>query len=242
MCPLHVWRGEWRQRRVFVLEIKLHTHGSSITNCCWAIGISLSSQEMVRIGWGSKAVSSRYYRSFFNQKGVALEPWIWMADGSSSILVLLLVCLLKRMWRFSQASGCQTVCQIKLLWDRVSSCWSSRYWIGRCAYCRCMSQCYKWMKHYGHTPTIRAVTRQPQTPRSRGAQPTWGLHFLLYYYFKTWYFWSVLVCSAIFKTKLKRIVNLKLHKMLKIRSLYLYVSAAALQFHLWCNRITIALS
>ena len=21
MCPLHVWRGEWRQRRVFVLEI-----------------------------------------------------------------------------------------------------------------------------------------------------------------------------------------------------------------------------
>ena len=85
----------------------------------------------------------------------------------------------------------------------------------------------------------RTVPRQPQTPRSGGPQPTWVPHFLLYYYyFKSWYCWSVLVCFAIFKTKLKRIVNLKLHKILKIRSLYLYVSAAALQFHLWCNRIS----
>ena len=45
MCPLHVWRGEWRQCRVFVLEIMSHTHGSTITNCCWAIEISSPSQE-----------------------------------------------------------------------------------------------------------------------------------------------------------------------------------------------------
>ena len=45
MCPLHVWRGEWRQRRVFVLEIMSHTYGSTITNCLWAIGISSPSQE-----------------------------------------------------------------------------------------------------------------------------------------------------------------------------------------------------
>ena len=32
---------------------------------------------------------------------VALELWIWMADGNSSILVLILVCLHKRVWGFS---------------------------------------------------------------------------------------------------------------------------------------------
>jgi len=26
MCSLHVWRGEWRQRRVIALEIKSRTH------------------------------------------------------------------------------------------------------------------------------------------------------------------------------------------------------------------------
>ena len=45
MCPLHVWRGEWRQRRELVLEIMSHTHDSTITNCFWAIGISLPSQK-----------------------------------------------------------------------------------------------------------------------------------------------------------------------------------------------------
>ena len=30
---------------VFVLEIMSHTHGSTITNCCWAIGISSPSQK-----------------------------------------------------------------------------------------------------------------------------------------------------------------------------------------------------
>ena len=29
MCPLHVWRSEWRQHRVFVLEIMSQTHGST---------------------------------------------------------------------------------------------------------------------------------------------------------------------------------------------------------------------
>ena len=29
MCSLHDLRGEWRQRRVFVLEIMSHTHGST---------------------------------------------------------------------------------------------------------------------------------------------------------------------------------------------------------------------
>ena len=80
-------------------------------------------------------------------------------------------------------------------------------------------------------------------PLVGGAQPKWGPHFLLYYcYFKSWYCGSVLVFFAMFRPKLKGIVNLKLLKILKIRSLYLYVSAAALQLHLWCNRITIALS
>ena len=32
---------------------------------------------------------------FFPPKDVALELWIWMADGNSFILVLILVCLLK---------------------------------------------------------------------------------------------------------------------------------------------------
>ena len=37
-----------------------------------------------------------------------------MADENSSILVLILVCLLKRVWGFSQAPACQTVCQIEI--------------------------------------------------------------------------------------------------------------------------------
>ena len=39
---------------------------------------------------------------FFQQNDVALELWIWIADGNSSILVLILVCLLKRVWGLSQ--------------------------------------------------------------------------------------------------------------------------------------------
>ena len=34
MCPLHIWRGKWKQNRVFALEIMSHTHGSTNTNCC----------------------------------------------------------------------------------------------------------------------------------------------------------------------------------------------------------------
>ena len=29
---LHVWRGKWAQRRIFVLEIMSHTHESTIIN------------------------------------------------------------------------------------------------------------------------------------------------------------------------------------------------------------------
>ena len=43
-------------------------------------------------------------------------------DGNSSILVLILVCLPKRVWGFSQALVCQTVCQIEFLWDHRSVC------------------------------------------------------------------------------------------------------------------------
>ena len=46
-----------------------HTHGSTITQLLlgnWNI-LTLTGKK-ARIGWGSKAVSSRYYRSFFNQK------------------------------------------------------------------------------------------------------------------------------------------------------------------------------
>ena len=48
--------------------------------------------------------------------------WIWMADGNSSILVLILVCLQKRVWGFSQAPVCPIVCQIGFLWDHGSVC------------------------------------------------------------------------------------------------------------------------
>ena len=45
-----------------------------------------------------------------------------VADGNSSILVLILVCLHKQVWGFSQAPVCQTVCQIGFLWDHGSVC------------------------------------------------------------------------------------------------------------------------
>ena len=38
ISPLHAWRCEWRQRRVFVLEIISHTHGSTITTAVGVIG------------------------------------------------------------------------------------------------------------------------------------------------------------------------------------------------------------
>ena len=57
---------------------------------------------------------------FFQPRDVALELWIWMADGNSSNPVLIIICLPKRVWRFSQAPGCQ----IEFLWDYGSACWS----------------------------------------------------------------------------------------------------------------------
>ena len=50
-----------------------------------------------------------------------------MADGNSSILVLILVCLLKRVWGFSQAPGCQRVCILKLKVLDRSLCLSQVY-------------------------------------------------------------------------------------------------------------------
>ena len=41
----------------------------------------------------------------------------WMAGGSISIQVLIQVCLLKRVWKFSQAFSCQTGCSIGFLWN-----------------------------------------------------------------------------------------------------------------------------
>ena len=42
--------------------------------------------------------------TFFQLRGVVLELWIWMADRSSSIMALILVCPLKRMWKFLQTA------------------------------------------------------------------------------------------------------------------------------------------
>ena len=36
--------------------------------------------------------------------------------------VLILMCLLKRVWGFSQAPGYQIVCQIEFRWDHGSAC------------------------------------------------------------------------------------------------------------------------
>ena len=58
---------------------------------------------------------------FLQPNDVALELWIWTADGSSSILVLIL-CLLKRVWEFSQAPAFLTVCQIGFFYDHGSVC------------------------------------------------------------------------------------------------------------------------
>ena len=55
---------------------------------------------------------------FLQPKDVTLELFIWMADGNSSIVVLIQVRLLKRVWGFSQAPGCQ----IGFLWDHGSVC------------------------------------------------------------------------------------------------------------------------
>ena len=62
---------------------------------------------------------------------------IRITDRNSSTLVLILICLLKR------------VCQIKFFWDHGSACWISRYWIGHCACCTIGSQCYERISFMG---------------------------------------------------------------------------------------------
>ena len=75
MCPLHIWREEWRLCRVLVLEIMSHTHGSTITNCCWAIGISSPLQEK---SWNYMRKQSSFISilsEFLQPKDVVLELW-----------------------------------------------------------------------------------------------------------------------------------------------------------------------
>ena len=123
MCPLHVWRGEWRQRRVFVLEIMSHTHGLTITNLLllgiWNI-LTLTGKELELVEEAMRYQLDILGVSSTKRRGsgtVDLD-----ADGNSSILVLILVCLHKRVWGFSQTPVCQTVCQIEFLWDHGSVC------------------------------------------------------------------------------------------------------------------------
>ena len=82
MCPLRVWRGEWRQRRVFVLEIMLHTHESTITNCCAVIGISSLSQKKSKIWLRKQSSIISILSEFLLPNDVALELWIWMTVGN----------------------------------------------------------------------------------------------------------------------------------------------------------------
>ena len=70
----------------------------------------LTSQEKSWSGKQSGIIS--IFSEFLQPKDVSLNLWKWMENGNSSILVLILVCLLKRVWRFSQAPGCLTLCQI----------------------------------------------------------------------------------------------------------------------------------
>ena len=84
--------------------------------------ISLPSQEKSYNWLRKQSGIISILSEFLQPNDVALELWIWMEDGNSSILVLILVCLLKRVWRFSQGPVCQTVCQIGRLWDHGSVC------------------------------------------------------------------------------------------------------------------------
>ena len=59
---------------------------------------------------------------FLQPKDLTLELWIWMADGNFSVLVLILLRLLKQVWGFSQALGCQTVRKIQFLWHHGAAC------------------------------------------------------------------------------------------------------------------------
>ena len=85
----------------------------------WNI-LTLTGKELELVEEASSIISIS--SEFLQPNDVALELWIWMADGNSSILVLIIVCLHKRVWGFSQAPVCQTVCQIGFLWDHGSVC------------------------------------------------------------------------------------------------------------------------
>ena len=83
----------------------------------WNI-LTLTGKELELVEEAKRSIS--ILSEFLQPNDVALELLIWMADGNSSILVLILVCLHKRVWGFSQAPVCQTVCQIGFLWNHGS--------------------------------------------------------------------------------------------------------------------------
>ena len=66
----------------------------------WNI-LTLTGKELELVEEAKRIIS--ILSEFLQPNDVALELWIWMADGNSSILVLILVCLHKRVWGFSQA-------------------------------------------------------------------------------------------------------------------------------------------
>ena len=135
MSLLHVWKREWRQHRVFVLEIMSHTHGSTITNCCWAIEIFSPSQEELELVEEAK----RYHLDIIGvsstkRRGsgtVNLDGgWKLLYSGADPNMSA------QAGVGILQAPCSQTVCQIGFLWDHGFVCWSSRYLIGHWAYCR----------------------------------------------------------------------------------------------------------
>ena len=99
-----------------------HTDGSTIANCCWANWniLTLTGKEIELVEEAKRYHLDIIGVSSTKRRGsgtVDLD-----GDGNSSILVLIIVCLHKRVWGFSQAPVCQTVFQIGFLWDHGSVC------------------------------------------------------------------------------------------------------------------------
>ena len=88
--------------------------------CIWNI-LALAVKELELVGAKQSSTISILSKNL-QPKDVDLKLWIWIVDGSFSILVLILVCLLKRVWEFLQAPGCQ----IGFLRNHGSACSSSR--------------------------------------------------------------------------------------------------------------------
>ena len=96
----------------------VHTHGSTINNCRNILTLTGKELELVEEAkWyylDIIGVSSTKRRG----SGTVDLDGGWKLVYSGAILI----CLLKRVWGFSQAPGCQTVCQIGFLWDQGFVC------------------------------------------------------------------------------------------------------------------------